>query len=1042
MGKQFKRQWGKLAALLNRRQYEAVTAPQGPLLVIAGPGSGKTRIVTFRVAYLILQNHVPPDHILAVTFTNRAAEEMRSRLEHLVEARCEDVQVHTLHATALRFLREYGETIDLPADFVVADEEMQSLAIREAARLLNLSLELYPEHALQDYISRKKAAMQDPTILPARGEVNAVYSDVAGVYQEWLRDHHALDFDDLIYYAVQLLARRPDVRHEVQARLNHILVDEYQDINLAQYRLLALLAPPGSDITVVADGDQAIYGWRGAEPSLIERFRRIYRPRVVALEESYRSTQTILYAAQRFIAKGRPFPWRDPKHPTYLRSVHSRGNPIYHYLLATTDQEQALVASLVRRLHDECGYRYGDIAILYRTHRLAEALEGYLAQRGIPVHRVQKAPFFQRPMVREIIRYLYLIRSLTAVPDADVVAALNFPRTLADELTIMQLERLARRHGIGLTELARRSDRFPELSPLTRANLRAFLDLFESDLRPLADEPIEVIVERVLDTLAARRSPFDSGEMQLLRGWADFVARPKAVTQIRDWIDHNLPLVIHAPATIDGACAAAVLKRALEAYLAHRVSVVLDLSAEARRIEISTGGSQPLVIHVPPQRAVSSALAAVAWRLAQDVLATYERLADGRFVVYDLETTGTNPRRDEILEIGAQVIEHQRDAGPPFFSRVRPKRGSIPAAATAVHGITWADVEDAEPIEHVLPRFLAYVGEATVVGHNILAFDNRFIDRDASRLLGRPFRNPALDTLVLAQRLLPGEPSYSLEHLLRRLNLAERVEHRAAADVQQTRDLFLTLLEESRKRTALGALSELLPLVGLGMLGAEVALEDENMALWHGALRVYHHNHDHTAFLEDELVAQLPSLEQARARRLWEQMEQSTPPPLAEDEAWMILRDAFMDQVRTFARFSKDLSLGAFLDYQALVTSLGTEGTGAPEDRVTMMTMHNAKGTEFSVVIIIGVEEENLPLWTTLDDEDALEEERRVFYVGMTRAKERLYLCSVRDRGDGFVRTPSRFAFDLPAEYVRRVRVGPHGRVEELSPPTSSRLRP
>ncbi len=1024
-------EWAELAARLNQCQQEAVAAPAGPLLVIAGPGSGKTRIITYRAAYLISRRGVSPDRILAVTFTNRAAEEMRLRLERLVNARGEDIWFHTFHAVSLRLLREYGDAIGLPADFVVADEDLQYTALRDALRALDLSPELHPIYELRDYISRKKSAMQDPALLPAHGEVESVWSDVARAYQDWMRQHRALDFDDLIYHAVRLLARRSDIRRQVQARFPHVLVDEYQDINLAQYHLLTLLAPRGADITVVADGNQSIYGWRGAEPALIGRFQRAYRPRMVILEESYRSTQTILDAAQRFIARGPAPPWRAPKQAVYLRTMRPRGDPIYHYLFPTAEHEQSWLATLIRRLHDERGHRYSDIAILYRTHRLADPLEGYLVQHGVPVHRVQKDSFFQRPWVREVVRYLHLIRSLASVPDADIVAALNFPQTLADELTIMQLERLAHRHQINLADLARHSERFPELSPLTRANLRAFLRLFEEELRPVADQPIGVVVERLLNVLGLRRSPFGPEEWQLLRGWAEFVARPEVAAQLRTWLDRGISFVIQAPATIDGACAAIILSRTLREYLGHAARVMLDLPADARHFQLVAAEEAPLVIHVPPQRVVNHALAAVAWRLAQDLLATYERLADGRLVVYDLETTGTDPARDEIVEIGAQAVERRQDAGPLFFSLVRPARGTIPSAATAVHGITWADVKDAAPIEAVLPRFLAYVGEATVVGHNITAFDNRFIDRDAARCLGRPFRNPTLDTLLLAQRLMPGEPSYSLEYLLHRLNLGEAVEHRAAQDVQQTRALFFALLTENQMQLALSALPEMLPLVGLGMLSAGVELQDENQALWHGALRT----RNRALSLDEAVVAQLPESERQALDAFISRLVTTPLPPLMADEIWAALQEDFMAQIENFARFSRDVSLEAFLDYQALVTSLDVEGPSANNDQVTMMTLHNAKGSEFPVVIIIGVEEGNLPLWTTLNEQDALEEERRVFYVGMTRAQERLYLCSVRDRGDGFVRTPSRFAFELPTENVRRIRVGLHGQVEELKPP-------
>ena len=424
-------------------------------------------------------------------------------------------------------------------------------------------------------------------------------------------------------------------------------------------------------------------------------------------------------------------------------------------------------------------------------------------------------------------------------------------------------------------------------------------------------------------------------------------------------------------------------------------------------------------------------LATYAWRCAQLLLISYETLADGRFVVYDVETTGTNIRRDELVEIAAATYENQQLVGEDFHRLICPARGYIPRAATRVHGIHFEDVADAPSVAQVLPEFLDYVDNETVVGHNITRFDNRYIDGATGKCLdGQGFNPLCIDTLRLARRLLPDHPRYTLESLARTLDVGDKVTHRAEDDLRLTAQVFFALTEYIIDEKEREALVEYLPLVGLSALAEDIELVDENLSLMHGAARMLAVGRGRAQLAE--LLDALPAVLQLDAFGLSLKLESQVAPITAEDEAWQALQETFFQHVEAFQRYGSDDSLASFLDYQALLHSVDTAAHMHDEERITMMTLHNAKGVEFPIVIIIGVEQENLPLWRTLSDPKQVAEERRVLYVGLTRAKEAVYLFSTRNRSDGFLRNPSRFAFEIPPEYIRRIRVGSKGRVQEL----------
>ena len=1018
---------------LNEPQRKAVTHQPGPLLVLAGPGSGKTRIITRRVVWLVEEEDALPESVLAVTFTNRAAEEMRERLFHLLGNRAEGVWIHTFHAAAMRILRKFGDRIGIPSDFMVIDEDEQRLAIARQLRLLNLSREQYAVGEIAARIGQAKSLLLNPEGVE---EEDPAVTEVMRGYEAWLREHRRLDFDDLLRFAVQLLRQEEEVREFYRRTLQHILVDEYQDINKAQYELISLLAPPASSITAVADDDQTIYGWRGSDPGFVDAFIRRYDPVIIKLPYSYRCPPSILYGAQHLIARERK---PDARRNFMQSRADAEDAPIYHYIFRHVRQEQQWLIALIRKLMAERGVTQGDIAILYRTHRLGEPAEQALLEAGFNVQRVRPKSFFDRHQAREVVRYLQMARALH---EDDLASVLNFPVHQIDELTMVQLRRLAQEWNVNLVEFMDQLDAFPEITPLTRRHLQRLRRLARERLPGLESDAGDA-VEAIFTQLEALRSPWRRRDRELLARLMDLTRTPDAVARLRAWLDAGATPVILHDDSLDAHLAARLLQSALADYLA------VDAPARpAKAIDADVGpaiyfgdpdAAPPLpdLITFPDPLQLPQTL--WAWRLAQQLLLSYERLAQGRFIFYDVETTGTSVRRDELVEIAAWAYEGGRPAGEPFRSLVRPRRGYIPRAATKVHGIRYEDVADAPDIADALPRFLAYIGEDVVAGHNIARFDNRFIDKARGEVEGRGFYPLYIDTLRLARRLLPDARHFSLEHLSQSLGLHQGpIRHRALEDLQVNADLFYLLTDYLLAEKEQEALAEFLPLVGLSLLaGARMDSEFRAMLL-DGAARVLA---GHPAAVEPALDALQPELA-LQAMGLARELADHAPRRDEEDDDWEELRRLFLEHVAAFKKYGQDHTLRAFLDYQALLNNADTFAHEARPDAITLMTLHNAKGAEFPIVIILGVEQENLPIWRSLDDRRKLDEERRVFYVGLTRAQKAVYLFSTNDREDGFFRHPSQFAFEIPPKYIRHYRIYPDGRAQEIKAFRAKRAAP
>jgi len=486
----------RLLVGLNAEQRAAVLHAGGPLLIVAGAGSGKTRVLTHRIGHLLATGRARPGEILAITFTNKAAAEMRERVETLVGPAARSMWVSTFHSACVRILRKEAATLGLRSGFSIYDSADAQRLLTMVSRELDLDPKKFPAKALASKISALKDELVDPeTYARASGsasgsgnEFDATLAEVYTRYQTRLRQAHALDFDDLIMSTVHLLQAFPAVAEHYRRRFRHVLVDEYQDTNHAQYTLVRELAGETGELTVVGDSDQSIYAFRGATIRNILEFEHDYpNATTILLEQNYRSTQTILSAANAVISRN---PGRQPKR---LWTDSGDGAAIVVYVADNEHEEARFIAEEIDRLADSDGVRPGDVAIFYRANAQSRAMEEVLIRVGLPYKVVGGTRFYERREIKDAVAYLRAI----ANPDDDVNLRriLNVPkRGLGDRAEAM-VAAYAERERISFGAALDRVDEVPGVATRSLNALRTFADMM-TDLRALASNgagPAEVL---------------------------------------------------------------------------------------------------------------------------------------------------------------------------------------------------------------------------------------------------------------------------------------------------------------------------------------------------------------------------------------------------------------------------------------------------------------------------------------------------------------------------------------------------------------------
>jgi DNA helicase-2/ATP-dependent DNA helicase PcrA len=432
-----------ILAELNPAQKEAVEAINGPVLILAGPGSGKTRVITHRVAYLIRVVGVNPRSIMAVTFTNKAAREMEARLLQLVSGSVKDLTLGTFHAICARILRQDGKTIGIDPKYVIYDDDDQISLLKRSLQDLALDPKQFAPRALQSVISNAKSRMLTPSdyLQKGRSYFEEVTQRVYERYQQLLTDSNALDFDDLLMKTVLLFRQDPEILSKYQARYMHIQVDEFQDTNLVQYELVKQLAGKYRNICAVGDPDQSIYSWRSADIRNILNFEKDFPDaRVILLEQNYRSTQLILDAASHVISANRQ---RKPKE---LWTENEKGIPPAVIETYSEEEEAQWVVNEIDRLARSGEVKSGDCAVMYRTNAQSRVLEEAFIRYGMPYKLVAGTRFYERREVKDIIAYLRLIQN--PFDTVSLMRVINVPQRGIGERSLDELTRWARSQGV------------------------------------------------------------------------------------------------------------------------------------------------------------------------------------------------------------------------------------------------------------------------------------------------------------------------------------------------------------------------------------------------------------------------------------------------------------------------------------------------------------------------------------------------------------------------------------------------------------------
>lgn len=939
-------------------QREAIESPLGPALVLAGPGAGKTFCLIRRVEHLIRRKGLAPDRISAVTFTNKAAEEVTARLHVQLGALADRITRGTLHALCLDVLRDHPAKVGLRRGFGVADEDYQKLLLRRLnvypeKRRGNL-LNLFGKHRLGGYeLTEGDEALFDS-------------------YIELLRSKNLLDFDDIIALTDRLFRDHPEVADDTAARWDCILVDEFQDLDATQYAVIKRMAEPHGNVFAVGDDEQSIFAWRGSDPRILWRFQNEFGlAEPIVLDRNWRCSRQIFSVARRLLREN-PVLFRKS-----IEAERDSEFEVEAYAFRDEDEEAAWILEHLLSDRQGSGLGWGSYAILYRKHDVGHHLEKRFLAAGVPCRLARGRALLDDRVIA------YVVDSLRIVNDpSDELALEGFAGRLIKNI-VPEVRILAESQNVdflsGLRAFARRG---PADHPDTKKAWRFIYHV--ENLRAL-HESHDSLAGLVGELLSQRVKPYENRLEERhdeLEDPATFPGAPGLAERLRATAAAGGRVYIEPRGGGEIA-----LRGLLEAVRFPCALHYLDSDSDP--------GTHDTVLPVagwvrPAPTTLFKSLQLIHSRGFGDVLRD--------FVAFDLETTDRDPERCGIVEIGAvRVVDGK--VTETFRELVRPQ-GPISPGASDVHGYTDDAVRNAPRLETVWPRFRAFCEGFVLVAHNGHRFDVPVLRRHAARLGGLEGM-VFFDTLPLARSLF--RESARLEDLAERFEVRLERAHHALDDALALAHVFLALSARKRARARKAALVNLLDQLAIGLaLEDRVAMADEDRLLlesavpyalgrYSDALERYEAERKRArpeALDVEEVIGRLGG------RRAMERIRAERSPaeryPLAMSRLQALIDVSESDTLEEGVR--------RLLERVALSTS---EGVEADPHRVNLLTLHSTKGLEFSRVYVVGVEDYQIPgYYAVVDNVRAeIEEARRLLYVGMTRARDRLVLTRADGRG-------------------------------------------
>jgi superfamily I DNA/RNA helicase len=939
-----------------RQQRKAIEAPLGPVLVIAGPGAGKTYCLIYRIQHLIQKLGIPPRRILAVTFTNKAAEEIATRLHETRGVTAVDITRGTLHSTCLTILRDFAEPCGLRPGFGVADRDYQERVLRRLRippRLHSKALSLFSLYQLQG------------RPLGERGLA------LFGRYREALRARNLADFDDLITLTEQLIRTNEAAARELRSRWDYLLVDEFQDLNPAQYAIVRRLAEMHRNLFGVGDDEQSIFSWTGSDPRILSQFREDFGlAGPIVLDENRRCSVQIFDRARQLISYNPAL---------FHKSIDAHRESAFDVVVRTFDNEHEeadWLVSDIRSDQSESGLSLGEYALLFRYHKIGRYLEERLISAGLPCRLARGQALMDDEVVGWVIASLQVIRA----PDDPVLQAALAERALPGALR-QEVRKVASRERDLLGNLRF----FAALRPRGDADARRVWRLIYhlENLRGLgrSHHSLAGLVDELLARpIGVGRNPLEEhhhelSEVSAYPGAAAIASKlvESLATRTRVWVEPQGGVEFPLVAMLRGA-GVSNAQRLAPGDTPLSGDVVL-------RAAEGSYGSWPLRIFK-----------------ALQLMQTRTLKSDfDDFVAFDIETSSFDIDSCEVVELAA--VRVRGNAVVESFRRLVACARPISAAATEVHGYSDRDLVGAPAMSEVWPLFRAFVGNDLLVAHNGQQFDVPVLRRACQGLEG--FDDLVFyDSLPLARSLVDG--SVRLSFLAERFNVDVGRAHHALDDAHMLAGVLPALNELRVRRARKIALVHLLDQLGLALALAPSSGPDPEEALLRDISRPYTLGRysdclDAYALAVSDTGVEAPGLEEVIERlggrvlmeRIRAERSAAERYPAAVERLRMLVQSSGGDTVRA--------QIDTMLSRVALSTSSEVE---TDPHRVNLLTLHSTKGLEFSRVYVVGVEDQQLPGWRAIQEdlEDEIQEGRRLLYVGMTRAKDRLVLTRTEQR--------------------------------------------
>ena len=499
-----------LKKLLNKEQYEGATTIDGQVLILAGAGSGKTRVLTHRIDHMVDDLDIPPYNILAITFTNKAAKEMKDRVKALIGERAENMWISTFHSTCVRILRREIDKLGYKSSFTIYDSSDQKTLVKECMKTLNINEKDITEQEIMGKIGKAKDRMQDVRSFMLENESNfreKKIADAYEMYQKRLKENNALDFDDLIFKTVELFKKNPEVLDFYQNKFKYIMVDEYQDTNGAQYELVKLLAAKYKNICVVGDDDQCIYQWRGADIENILSFEKDYpSAKVIKLEQNYRSKGNILDAANTVIINN------SHRKSKVLRTEQEGGSKIKVYRAYADSDEGDFVGMQISKIKEAENKNYNDFAILYRTNAQSRIFEESFRRKGIPYKIVGGTRFYDRKEIKDMLAYLKVI--INPQDDISIKRIINVPKRSIGDATVNKVQDFAENFELNMWDALAEVRTIPTLTARNVSTIEPFVGLMERFMELSEVIPVSELIKTILEETGYLKQLKESKEIE------------------------------------------------------------------------------------------------------------------------------------------------------------------------------------------------------------------------------------------------------------------------------------------------------------------------------------------------------------------------------------------------------------------------------------------------------------------------------------------------------------------------------------------------